>query len=415
MNILIAGHNSASEYSGGRYHAWMIAEALAHIGHRVSIWTNNRPVFQDDFLLYPRHQSITIFKSPKFDDPPTIKADIVILVPHSGKDDFYYKVILFSKRNRARLVLLNFETPNWYNSLSPQIKDASLWNGWVETARYADMILSIANEGDRFAREFYKKIQPGTLFRSCYPSINSLVADRTEPGQSNKQIIAITRFIENQRHKGGVDLIDALCPAMEGYTLSILVGTGNIDSSLKDALKNKAESLGINVRFLYRLNDWEKFREIKRSSLMLFLSYFEGFGLPPIESQYCDVPCIVYDLPVLREVSGEGLIYVKCGDRNELKTAIVNVLLKKYLPPFSLKKNIASVGQFEFYTKRLSNILEEITTMPNHSYGIDIISKLKEIEWKCRLLKSKYMGVLKLMISPANRIGKKIIRLLQGN
>jgi glycosyltransferase involved in cell wall biosynthesis len=407
MNIVIAGQNSATEYSGGRYHAWMMAEALAHIGYKVNFWTNNIPIFQNDFTLYPSHHSIKVIKSHEFNEEPSVKPDIVILVPHNGRDDFYYKVILFAKKNRARLVLLNFETPNWYNSLSPEHRDESLWDGWVETSYYADLILSSAIESDKYARLFYKKIPSGAIFRHCYPSINSLVADRIQADQTNKQIIVITRFLKGQRHKGGFDLIDSLCRAMKGYTLSILVGSGTVDSSFKEDLLKKSDLLDINIRFLYKLNDWDKFREIKRSSLMLFLSYFEGFGLPPIESQYCDVPCIAYDLPVLREVSGKGLIYVKPSDKDQLKLAIENVLTRKYYPPFSLKKQIARVCQIDSYANRLESIIREVASLTS-APGVESISKTKVAAWKKEMAKNLFSIKLQDVKHMFARFGEKI-------
>ncbi len=413
MNIVIAGRNSASEYSGGRYHAWMMAEALAHAGHDISVWTDNIPVIQNDFSLYPAHHSIKIFKSPHFSEPSSIKPKIVILVPHPGQDAFFNKVILYAKKHRSRLILLNFETPNWYNSLSPQPKDASLWDAWRETARYADLILSSAEESDRFAQIFYKNVSLGTIFRHCYPSINSLVADRIKTDQANRQIIAITRFVEGQRHKGGYDLIDALCPAMKGYTLSLIIGSGAIESSFQKAFKKKSDALDIKVRFLQRLNDWEKFSEIKRSSLMLFLSYFEGFGLPPVESQYCDVPCIVYDLPVLREVSGNGLIYVEPGDKDALKSSIENVLSGKYHPPFSLKEHIAHVGQLESFASKLDSIIGEVVS-PTNTYSVNSISELKEKSWRRELAKSAYSAKLRSVKHKFIRIARKITRMSFG-
>lgn len=43
---------------------------------------------------------------------------------------------------------------------------------------------------------------------------------------------------------------------------------------------------------------------------LLFLSSYEGFGLPVIEAQIRGLPVITSDLPVLREVGGDGACYV---------------------------------------------------------------------------------------------------------
>ena len=43
-------------------------------------------------------------------------------------------------------------------------------------------------------------------------------------------------------------------------------------------------------------------------------SWLEGFGLPPVEGLAAGAPAIVSDLPVLREVLGDGALYVPPGD-----------------------------------------------------------------------------------------------------
>ncbi len=371
--VLICSFMPKNEYSGGRYHAWMMIEALASCGHQVTAWTNNVPAFLEDFSTFPAHNSIKIECSSYFLKLPDGIFDVVIVVPHMGGNyDFYIKAFLLARKFQARLVLLNFESPNWYNQLSPKPRDPYLWNYWVETSRVADMILSSAAESTRFAKDFYQETLSWTLFRHCYPSINSLVADRVASVTRERQVICITRFILRDKHKGGDELLKAIGLAMKGYTIAIVVGSGEIDSDLKEKLLEKANQFEVTVRFLYKLSDREKFQEIKRSSLMLFLSYFEGFGYPPVEAQYCDTPCIVYDLPVLREVSGEGLIYVPPGDTTALQEAIYKVLSGEYQPPFSLKEHIAPVARFEAFAIRLNTLIQELEKLP---YKPAILSK----------------------------------------
>ncbi|HYH90934.1 MAG TPA: glycosyltransferase family 1 protein [Solirubrobacteraceae bacterium] len=54
-------------------------------------------------------------------------------------------------------------------------------------------------------------------------------------------------------------------------------------------------------------------------------SWLEGFGLPPVEGLAAGAPAIVSDLPVLREVLGEGALYVRPGDPEALADAFLEV------------------------------------------------------------------------------------------
>lgn len=369
LNIIFITNYSAFEYSGGRYHGWMMTEALAAQGHRVTVWTSNTPYFINDFSSFPSHQAVKIVSKCDLGKVSRQPFDVVVLVPHLGKPhDIYIKALLLAQKDQARFILLNFESPNWFNKLSPKPRDPDLWRGWTAVSRGSDMILSSTRISTRYAKDYYTMAPVETLFRDCYPSINSIVADTINAPPKKKQIICITRLGEGHRHKGAHELIHAIGPAMKGYQLTIVVGTRLLEPDFNEKLNKKAAQFGVLIRFLHRLDDHQKFKEIKQSSLMLFLSHFEGFGYPPIEALYCDVPCIVSDLPVLREVCGEGLIYVKPGDLEKLGESVSKVLSGKYKPPVILSKHIRHVAKFENYQVRLNQLITElmnVKTQPN--------------------------------------------------
>lgn len=359
MRVVFFALNEASEYSGGRYHSWLMAEALTQAGNSICYVTNNLPVFYNDFSSFPAHQDVKIYLSKNFkSNLPEGHWDVVVLVPdlYSGLD-FYLKVQLFAITHRSKLVLMNFETPDWFNLLSPIQRDPSLWKNWMRSSKDASLILSSSAEGNKFAKRFYNPCSKQTLFDYCYPSINSIVADSVVKVKKEKRIILITRF--SDEHKGGASVIDLFCEAMRGYTLVPLVGSGEISSALMDKFRKKAGECGVKIEVKYKLTDREKFQEIKRSSLMISPSFFEGFGLPPVEAQYCNVPCIVFDLPVLKEVSGDGLIYVECGNWAQFRSKIKDVLKSrnKYK---HLRGNIAEVAGFEDYVKRINRIMKRL-------------------------------------------------------
>ncbi len=60
------------------------------------------------------------------------------------------------------------------------------------------------------------------------------------------------------------------------------------------------------------------------AKLSIYLSDYEGFGLPPLESAACGVPAIVSDIPAEREVMGEAAIYVRDNkDAGEISGKII--------------------------------------------------------------------------------------------
>ncbi|MGH9464659.1 MAG: glycosyltransferase family 4 protein, partial [Thermoanaerobaculia bacterium] len=60
--------------------------------------------------------------------------------------------------------------------------------------------------------------------------------------------------------------------------------------------------------------------------VVVFPSRYEGFGLPAIEAQHAHAPLVASDLPVLREVAGDGALYAPADDPDELAAQVERVL-----------------------------------------------------------------------------------------
>ncbi|MCK4826386.1 glycosyltransferase, partial [bacterium] len=368
--IAVFVRNSATQYSGGCYHALMMAEAFATLGHKVYFITENVPIFFSDFRPLRNHQDIEICltKECKTNLPEWVNVDLVFCIP--GMDffyNFYIGAIHFAKKYKAPLVLLNFETPKWFNSLSPKKRDEKLWSCWNIISEHCALILSSTKEGTKYARQYFKKCDSSTFFKDCCPSINSIVADSVPDFPKEKRILILTRFL-NSEHKGGFNLPDILIPSMKGYTIVLVVGTSLVPHELMKELNERASDLGIPIEVKYRISDYEKFVELKRASLMLFPFFFEGFSYLPVEALYCNTPSISFDLPVLRETCQDNLIYISRGDWSKLKDAIQKELdrIETHTRQNHLKQSVAHIACFENYAKRLDVLVEEICSKPVH-------------------------------------------------
>lgn len=79
------------------------------------------------------------------------------------------------------------------------------------------------------------------------------------------------------------------------------------------------------VRWLGPVNDTNKVQLLAGARMLLFPSLNEGFGLPPIEAQAIGTPVVASDIPILRETTGDGAIFVDPADIDALCRAIVRV------------------------------------------------------------------------------------------
>jgi len=281
--------------------------------------------------------------------------DFVVIIPHSSPNTkFYADARAFARKKNAKLVLLNFESPNWFNKYAASKKDPSIWDEWLKCTETECIVLSLANESQTYARDFYTASPDTTKFEYWYPAINSRVADAVSVPKEDR-ILAISRLVD--KHKGSDDILESISEAMSGYTLVLLIGTQNVSEDYLKQLDAKCKQYNVKYEIKYKLTDAEKFAEIKRARLMLFPSYFEGYGYPPVESQYCGTPCVVYDLPVLRETSKYGLYYAEHGNIEAFKSLVKRALNDKDVNYGKLHEDIKWIADFDQSAIMIEEIL----------------------------------------------------------
>lgn len=83
------------------------------------------------------------------------------------------------------------------------------------------------------------------------------------------------------------------------------------------------------VHFLGRVPDEHLPALYRQAKLFLFPSFYEGFGLPPLEAMACGTPAISSNISSLPEVVGQAGLLVEPTNINELTKAIEQLLTDK--------------------------------------------------------------------------------------
>ena len=359
FKVAIMGELPGKGYSGGRYHAWIMAEALAHAGNQVYVITNNSPEFRKDFECYPNHAKIEIVLTKNFYQIPleVNGLDYVICVPsiNRGKE-FYFACWDYSVQTGARFAFINFETPNWFAECTDIVRPEGAYVILKNMCKKGCLIFSSAKESQKYAQEYYNKFPDSTEHRVWSPPINSIVADQVKE-EKRDQVIIFLRI--QDKHKGGEDFLELLGEYLRGMECVCVVGNGVIDSDFLEKAQSKAAKYKIKLRFEKKLTDYQKFQEIKKSKLLLFPSHFEGYGYPPVEALYCGTKCIVYDLPVLREVSGTELTYCDIGNLSQMREYAEKMLKEPAMEPVCV-----DTADFGKQALRIQDILTENFSSP---------------------------------------------------
>ncbi|KRS16559.1 glycosyltransferase family 4 protein [Roseovarius indicus] len=355
MRIAIAGTNNDSMYSGGRYHALIVAYALARIGMDVTFITNKRPRFVDDLDPLAPGQVKYVFTPDFRSSIPKENFDYVILIPTGiFLPEFYEAVFEFARGARARMALINFESGNWFNAVSPAPRDLRLWEYWRRAVAESGLVISSLRTSDLYAREFYDAVNPEDLrFEVCGPPINSLAAAGGLNKPKDGSVIAFVR--SSDAHKGGADLLELDPEILAGRTLKIVAG-GPIDSVFAEDLKARFIPAGAKVEFHTAISDAEKFVLIGKAQALLFPSRFEGFGYPPVEAAYMGTEVACYDLEVLEETVGSVAHFAPVGDVAALGDALAEALEREPRQE-TLHAAVRSIVDIDEVALRLSDIL----------------------------------------------------------
>ena len=119
-------------------------------------------------------------------------------------------------------------------------------------------------------------------------------------------------------YKGLNHLVGASKNLGENYAVCI-GGSGPLTEELKKQAAGDSK-----VVFTGRLSDEALYDEVAKSEFLVQPSFYEGFGIPPLEALCLGTKPVVSDIEVFREVyDGFDVQFFKAGDANDLARKIL--------------------------------------------------------------------------------------------
>jgi glycosyltransferase involved in cell wall biosynthesis len=117
-----------------------------------------------------------------------------------------------------------------------------------------------------------------------------------------------------------------------------------------------------DIVFTGYLSDEKLVEYYNKASLFVFPSFFESFGIPPIEAMASGCPCVVSNVASLPEVCGDAAYYVNPYDVEDIARGIETVLSDEKLREDLIKKGFENIKRFswEESAKKIVQIMREI-------------------------------------------------------
>ena len=86
----------------------------------------------------------------------------------------------------------------------------------------------------------------------------------------------------------------------------------------------------------------------KYAFALINCSLYEGFGLPPLEGMIRNIPAIVSNIPVFKEVCGDAAIYFNPYDEKDIAEKIASVLNDEQLRKEMIFKGLEKVKEYSW-------------------------------------------------------------------
>jgi len=189
-----------------------------------------------------------------------------------------------------------------------------------------------------------------------YNSVNTMFKNiRTE--NKEKYILAVSSLHYQKNFHSLIEAFDGL--GDENIKL-FLVGEINknfTNLNLLEKIKNNT-----NIIFIGRVSDEELTRLYSNAICFVFPSFYEGFGIPPLEAQSCGCPVVCSNAASLPEIYGDSVVYFNPYNVEDMRGKIQMVLNDENLQNELRAKGFENIKRFswEESAQKIINLVNKL-------------------------------------------------------
>jgi len=236
------------------------------------------------------------------------------------------------------------------------------------TLKYADEIVAMSENTKKDLIKFFPKIDKNKI-KVVYPYASEdfkLISDKELLTKcKNKYNLPEKFFLYVGTLEPRKNIINLLKAISQNYSklkipLVIVGKKGWKYKSFFETYKRlNLEDIVIFTGFV----DQEDLPEIYNLALcLIYPSYYEGFGLPPLEAMKCGIPVITSNVSSLPEVVGDAEIMIDPDDVNQLDHEMYKVATNETLRKKMIQQGFERAKKFNrsSFSKGIMNIYKEL-------------------------------------------------------
>ena len=152
-----------------------------------------------------------------------------------------------------------------------------------------------------------------------YPVIEETSSDCQIQFEHQEKEESFFLYIGNiEKRKGIIILLNAFNKYRKAGGQNSLIICGNIkDVNINEVLNRFDVNTTSKINYLGYISEDAKFDLIRNCKALIFPSYAEGFGIPPVEALFHNKHIIVSDIPIHKEVLEDNPTYFKLAENDE--------------------------------------------------------------------------------------------------
>ena len=183
--------------------------------------------------------------------------------------------------------------------------------------RISTKVFTVSN----FSRErIHNYFNTSKEIEVIYNGINQELKNYKKAHKSKNQRKGIVFLGNLKRHKGIHLLLEAYNKLQEKKDDVPLTIIGNFNFRTKDTeIINLLQNDKSKINFVTNASNQEVYDIISKSEVLVSPSYYEGFGIPPLEAMYLNTNVIISDIDVYKEIYKDyPVTFFKSGDSESL-------------------------------------------------------------------------------------------------
>jgi len=328
MRILMDTGSLSAAWTGVATYTWSLASALLDLIGQDELWFASRgrasrslPELQWSAAGEPSSPvRLAVRRSPLLSSltrPLAEEIDAVrtrLAMAGSLPDVYFEPNIVFKRHMARRRVVTVHDLSFWYHPEWFPPEAASLRPRLIRSLRVADAVITGSETiRDELCGEFglshdvvhaiYHGVDHGLFTPDCVDTdddASALLAGKTgfilcvgslEPRKNLLRLLKAYSMLDAQTR----DRHHLVIAGFRGWR--------------SEEVAREAAQLAPSVSYAGYVGRQELVALYRRSSLFVYPSLYEGFGLPPLEAMACGTPTLLSDIPVFREVFGAAALF----------------------------------------------------------------------------------------------------------